>query len=81
MMDAHIIDGDIAIIEQREARPGEIIAALVDETTTTLKRFVKERERIILRAANPHYPDIESATLSCQGVLVCLIGQRGAHDR
>jgi repressor LexA len=80
MADAHIVDGDIAIIEQREARSGEIIAALVDDTTTTLKRLVIEKGRAILRAANSRYPDVEPATLSCQGVLVSLIGKRGTHE-
>lgn len=77
MKDAHVVDGDIAILEHREALSGEIIAALVDGTTTTLKRLVFEKGRPILRAANKRYPDIEPATLSCQGVLVSLIGQRG----
>ena len=38
MIDAHILDGDLVALERREPRPGDIIAALVDETETTLKR-------------------------------------------
>jgi repressor LexA len=75
MIGAHIVNGDIAILERRPPRPGEIVAALVDETTTTLKRYVVEKGRAILRAANPRYPDIVPARLECQGVLVSLIGR------
>ena len=75
MTDAHIVDGDIAILEHREPRPGDIIAALVDDTTTTLKRFVVEQGRAILRAANPRYEDFRPAKLASQGVLVSLIGR------
>lgn len=78
MIGAHIVDGDIAILERRPPRPGEIIAALVDETTATLKRYVVAKGRAILRAENPRYPDIVPARLECQGVLVSLIG-RGAR--
>lgn len=75
MIGAHIVDGDIAIMESREPHPGEIIAALVDETTTTLKRYVVEQGRALLRAANPRYPDIVPDRLECHGVMVSLIGR------
>jgi repressor LexA len=45
MVDAHILDGDLVVLERREPRAGDIIAALVDETTTTLKRLVHLRGR------------------------------------
>lgn len=74
MMNAQIRDGDIGVFEYREPRVGEIIAALVDETTVTLKRLVQVRGRRILRAENKKYPDIVPAVkLECQGVLVGLI--------
>jgi repressor LexA len=74
MIEAHICDGDLGIFEQREARPGEIIAALVDGTTTTLKRLVQVQGRLLLRAANPRYADIVPLEgLECQGVLVALL--------
>ena len=51
------------------------IAALVDGTSTTLKRYVMEKGRAILRAANPRYADIKPDRLESQGVLVGLIGR------
>lgn len=77
MLGAQIRDGDIGIFERREPRLGEIVAALVDETTVTLKRLVEQGGRRILRAENKNYPDIiPSSSLECQGVLVGLIRNR-----
>ncbi|MCU0792182.1 MAG: transcriptional repressor LexA [Opitutaceae bacterium] len=76
MIGAQIQDGDIGIFERREPRPGEIIAALVDGVSTTLKRLVKTKDGLALRAENPRYPDIHpQERLECQGVLVGLIRQ------
>ena len=81
MTGAHICDGDIGVFEQREPRPGEIIAALVDDTTTTLKRLVKVKGRAVLRAENPRYADITPREkLECQGVLVGVIRRVAAVE-
>lgn len=74
MIDAQIRSGDIGLFEHREPRVGEIIAALVNETTVTLKRLVEIKGRRILRAENKRYADIiPTSGLICQGVLVGLI--------
>jgi repressor LexA len=74
MVDAHIVDGDLVVLERREPREGDVVAALVDETTTTLKRLVHLRGRPVLRAANKRYKDIiPERTLESQGVVVGLI--------
>ena len=79
MIDAHILDGDLVALERREPRPGDIIAALVDDTETTLKRLVRESGRLILRAANAGYADIiPTRGLESQGVVVGLIRRRAA---
>jgi repressor LexA len=79
MIDAHILDGDLVALERREPRPGDIIAALVDDTETTLKRLVRESGRLILRAANVRYADIiPTRGLESQGVVVGLIRRRAA---
>lgn len=73
MIDAHILDGDLVVLERREPRPGDIVAALVDETTTTLKRWVESRGRMVLRAENRRYADIVPKQLESQGVVVGVI--------
>ncbi|MCU0796372.1 MAG: transcriptional repressor LexA [Akkermansiaceae bacterium] len=73
MINAHICHGDTVILEFREPRPGDIVAALIDGETT-LKRYVVENRRPFLRAENPDYPDlIPARELVIQGVLVGLL--------
>ncbi|RFC45185.1 MAG: repressor LexA [Verrucomicrobia bacterium] len=73
MIDAHIVDGDLVILESREPRNKDIVAALIDGETT-LKRYVEENRRTFLRAENPRYPDlIPAAELIIQGVMVGLM--------
>ncbi|HXB02398.1 MAG TPA: transcriptional repressor LexA [Opitutaceae bacterium] len=73
MIDAGILDGDIVIMARRDPKPGDVIAALVDDTEVTLKRLVKERGRMVLRAANPRYPDLAPRKIETQGVMVGVI--------
>jgi repressor LexA len=73
MIDAHICDGDTVILEFREPRKGDIVAALIDGETT-LKRYLVERGKPFLRAENPDFPDlIPAQELVIQGVLVALL--------
>lgn len=74
MIGAHILEGDIVILEDRaEASNGDIVAALIDGETT-LKRYLTERGRPFLKAENPAYPDLVPAReLRIQGVMVSLV--------
>jgi repressor LexA len=78
MIGANILDGDLVALVRKDPRPGDIIAALVDDTSTTLKTFIKERGRTLLRAANPHFPDIAPHRLESQGVVVGVIRRKVA---
>jgi repressor LexA len=57
MIDEHICDGDIALIENRtEAHDGEIVVALlVDENRATLKKLFRRGPNIELRPANAQH--------------------------
>ena len=74
MIGAHIVDGDIVILEDaKDVHDGDIVAALIDGETT-LKRYVVERGRPYLKAENSRYPDLVPAReLKVQGVMVSLI--------
>jgi repressor LexA len=73
MIDAHICNGDTVILEFKQPRKGDIVAALIDGETT-LKRYLVERGQPFLRAENPEYPDlIPARELVIQGVLVALL--------
>jgi len=73
MIDAGIFSGDIVVLEQKEARPGDIVAALIDGENT-LKRLIKENGRVYLKAENADYPDLDPVEkLDIQGVVVSVL--------
>jgi len=79
MIGAHILDGDIVILEQsKEAHNGDVVAALIDGETT-LKRYVVDHGRPYLKAENSRYPNlIPARELKIQGVMVSLVRR---HER
>ena len=82
MVGAHIIDGDIVILEpSKEVHHGDIVAALIDGETT-LKRYVVEHGRPYLKAENPRYPNlIPARELKIQGVMVSLVRKQERRKR
>lgn len=82
MIGAHIVDGDIVILEDsKEVHNGDIVAALIDGETT-LKRYVMERGRPYLKAENPRYPNlIPARELKIQGVMVSLVRKQERRKR
>ncbi len=77
MIDAHICDGDFVIMEFREPRHRDVVAALIDGETT-LKRYITNQGSPFLKAENPDYPDLIPAhELVIQGVMVGLLRQQG----
>jgi repressor LexA len=73
MIDAHICHGDTVILEFREPRDGDVVAALIDGDTT-LKRFVMNKGKPYLHAENEQFPDlIPARELIIQGVMVALL--------
>ena len=58
MIDEGIHQGDIAIIARQSTVESGEIAAVVIENEATLKFLIRESHKLILRAANPSYPDI-----------------------
>jgi repressor LexA len=77
MSGAHIVDGDIVILEDtKEVHEGDIVGE------TSLKRYVMERGRPYLKAENPRYPDLVPAReLKIQGVMVSLIRKQERRKR
>jgi repressor LexA len=56
MIEAGILDGDIALIRRSEAaETGDIVVALIDDEEATLKRFRRRGASIALEPANPSY--------------------------
>jgi repressor LexA len=71
MIDEHICDGDIALIENRtEARDGEIVVALIEGTRATLKRLFRFGHEVELRPANSQLAPmrLRAAQVEVQGI-------------
>ncbi|HPT39375.1 MAG TPA: transcriptional repressor LexA [Candidatus Omnitrophota bacterium] len=59
MIDAGILDGDVAVIKKRpDANNNDIVAALLDNNEVTLKRLRSKSGKFHLEAANANYPPI-----------------------
>jgi len=82
MIGAHILDGDIVILEQsKDVHNGDIVAALIDGETT-LKRYVVDHGRPYLKAENPRYPNlIPARELKIQGVMVSLVRKHARRKK
>ncbi len=73
MIGAGILSGDVVVLEFREPRNGEVVAALIDGETT-LKRYVVQRGKPFLKAENPRFQNlIPAQELVIQGVQVGLL--------
>jgi repressor LexA len=56
MIDAGILDGDVALIKRSDgAETGDIVVALIDDEEATLKRFRRRGASIALEPANTSY--------------------------
>lgn len=74
MVGAHLVDNDLVILEAREPKRGDIVAALIDGETTLKRYECDERGRPLLRPENPAYPTLRPARdLTIQGVMIAMV--------
>ena len=80
MKDIGISDGDIVIVRQQEtADPGQVIVALLDETSATLKRYYPHPDGQIVElrpensAFEPQIIDLKERAFSIQGIAVKVV--------
>lgn len=70
MIDAGIMDGDLILVrQQRVARNGEIVVAMIGEEAT-VKRFYKEKNLIRLQPENPYMEPIYSQDVTIVGKVI-----------
>lgn len=73
MINAGILEGDLAIVEQgSEAFDGQIVVAVLDDAIT-LKRYYKEQNRIRLQPENPAFNPIYCTDVRIVGTLANLV--------
>ncbi len=69
-----ILNGDIVVIRKKQsAEHGEVVVVIIDGDAT-LKRFIKENGKVILRAENPAYPDMILSSASSIQIAGKLVG-------
>lgn len=74
MIEDHIMDEDIVIINpQARVREGDVVVALIDNETATLKRFYREKDRIRLQPANSEMEPIYVTDVHVQGRVEAVI--------
>ena len=76
MVDAGILDGDIAVLEKTEyVKNGDIVVALIDSQEATLKRIRKKSNAIALEPANKNFETriFGPKRITIQGKLVGII--------
>ncbi len=78
MVDAHIADGDVVLMEPvldpLRVKDGTVVSAMVPGSGTTLKHFFRDGSLIRLEAANPLYEpiQIEADQVHLQGRLLAV---------
>lgn len=77
MIDEGISDGDIILVRhQSTAENGQKVVALIDNQEATLKKFYKEKNRIVLKPANKNIEPIileKGVPLQIQGIVLDIL--------
>src|SRR5579862_9868773 len=62
MVDAGIVDGDFVVVRQQpDAENGDIVAAGIPDGEATVKRYSRQRGKVVLTPANPALSPMEFA--------------------
>lgn len=76
MRDIGIMDGDLlAVKKAADARTGQVVVARIDDEVT-VKRLVRERNRVVLEPENPDFEPIvvtDDSSFAIEGIAVGLI--------
>ena len=76
MIDAGIFDGDYVVVRsQPTADNGDIVVAGIPGEEATVKTFLRKRNKIVLRPANPTMEDLvfDPADVQIYGKVVTLL--------
>jgi len=71
MVDEGINDGDVVICQKSStARNGQLVVAIVDDNSATLKKFYKEDTHVRLQPANENYQPIYSDNCRIEAIVL-----------
>lgn len=74
MVDIGINDGDLILVRKQEyARNGQVVAALIDGESATVKRYYNENGRVRLHPENRYMPDFYPTDVAILGIVIGLV--------
>lgn len=74
MVESMIADGDLIIVEKTDfARDGDMVVALLDDGSATLKKFYKQKNLIRLQPANSKYKSRLVKNVVIQGKVIGIL--------
>lgn len=74
MVESFIDDGDFAVVQKQDyANDGDIVVALLDDGSATLKEYHKEKKFVRLQPRNPKYKPLKVRNVVIQGKVVGII--------
>lgn len=78
MIESMIADGDLVIVEKTDyARDGDMVVALLDDGTATLKKIYRQKNLIRLQPANEQYKSRMVKNVVIQGKVMGIIRKYG----
>lgn len=74
MIESLVADGDYVVVEKSElAHDGDMVVAMLDDGTATLKKFFRKKNFIRLQPANANYKPIDVKNVTIQGKVIGVI--------
>lgn len=74
MIESLIADGDYVVVEKQDyATDGDIVVALLEDGTATLKEYHREKNYVRLQPRNPNYKPIKVRHVVIQGKVLGII--------
>lgn len=74
MIESLVADGDYVVVEKTDyAKDGDMVVALLEDGTATLKKFYRQKNYIRLQPANPKYKPLLLNTVVIQGRVLGVI--------
>ena len=74
MIEDNIHDGDFVVCRKSAtANNGQLVVAIVDDNSATVKRFYREKNKIRLQPANENYSPIYTQNCRIEGIVLGLV--------
>ena len=76
MVEDHITDGDLVLVEKREnAKEGDTVVAVLDGGVATIKRFFPVDEGVLLRSTNGSMTELKVKDPEIRGIVIGVLRQ------